>query len=856
VKWLNARVYISFGLASLAASLILISSMFGLFPDREHAVREGRAALAETLAASATALAGDRNMGQLHSILSLAVKRNEQMLSAAVRAASGEILVAVGPHDGHWVAMSGSRSTETQIEVPILAGGKKWGQLEMRYQEATFTGFASILNSPLLRVTFFVAFSAFVGFYFYLARVLSQLDPSRAIPGRVRAALDTLAEGLLVIDRGQNIVLANEAIAKLLGKTPDALLGTPISKLAWLAPDGSALPSEEHPWVKTLASGTAQANDSIVLRDAEGHLRSFIVNCAPVLSGKGRAAGALISLDDVTQLEENKVELGKAKEKAEAANRAKSDFLANMSHDIRTPMNAILGFTELLKRGYGRSDTDAKKYLETIHSSGKHLLEIINDILDLSKIEAGQLTVENMPCTPHELVREVVMVLGVRAREKGIALDLRIDGQIPETVVSDPTYLRRIVTNLVGNSIKFTEKGGVTVALKLSGDAGSPLLGLDVTDTGIGIAADKLDGMFQPFTQADSSITRRFGGTGLGLTISRRFARALGGDITVSSEYGKGSTFSVTVATGPLAGVRRVDQSALADQGGQDASTDEVRWTFPPKRVLVVDDGPENRELVRLVLGETGLIVSEAENGQIAVDMAAATAFDMVLMDMQMPVMDGYTATRTLRANGFQAPIYALSANAMKEDEKAILDAGCSGFITKPVNIDKLMETLVTLLGGKRVEGPVAPAATEAAVHAEAAPPVLSAVPSAAPAPAPQPAAAAPGASGPPVRSRLARSPRLRPAIRKFAGRLDEQMVVIERALETQDLHELAQLAHWLKGAAGTVGYDDFTKPAARLEQAAKEGSLEGAGSALAEVRDLVSRLESPEEETATAVPA
>jgi CheY-like chemotaxis protein len=302
-----------------------------------------------------------------------------------------------------------------------------------------------------------------------------------------------------------------------------------------------------------------------------------------------------------------------------------------------------------------------------------------------------------------------------------------------------------------------------------------------------------------------------------------------------------------------------VDQSALAEQGGQDASTDEVRWTFPPKRVLVVDDGPENRELVRLVLGETGLIVSEAENGQIAVDMAAATAFDMVLMDMQMPVMDGYTATRTLRANGFQAPIYALSANAMKEDEKAILEAGCSGFITKPVNIDKLMETLVTLLGGKRVEGAVAPAATAttaAAVHAEAARPVLSAVPSPAPAPAPQPPVAVPGVSGPPVRSRLARSPRLRPAIRKFAGRLDEQMVVIERAFETQDLHELAQLAHWLKGAAGTVGYDDFTKPAARLEQAAKEGSLEGAGSALAEVRDLVSRLESPEEETATAVPA
>jgi PAS domain S-box-containing protein len=848
MKWLNARVYISFGLASLAASLILISSMFGLFPDRDHAVREGRAALAETLAASATALVSERKSGQLHSILSLAVRRNDQMASAAIRMANGQILIGVGPHQGEWIEME-AKSTETQIAVPILDGTKKWGQLEMRYKPAALTGIASIFNSHLLRVTLFVAFSGFVGFYFYLGRVLSQLDPSRAIPGRVRAALDTLAEGLLVIDKRQNIVLANEAISKLLGTTPDALLGSPISRLAWLGADGAPLEAELHPWTKTLATGTAQANESIVLRDAKDRPRSFIVNCAPVLSGKGRAAGALISLDDVTQLEENKVELGKAKEKAEAANRAKSDFLANMSHDIRTPMNAILGFTELLKRGYGRSDTDAKKYLETIHSSGKHLLEIINDILDLSKIEAGQLTVETMPCTPHTLVHEVVTVLGVRAREKGIALDLRIEGEIPDTIVSDPTCLRRIVTNLVGNSIKFTEKGGVTVVLKMTGDKSAPLLGMDVIDTGIGIAADKLGNMFQPFTQADSSITRRFGGTGLGLTISRRFARALGGDIVVTSEYGKGSVFSVTVATGAIEGARMVDQSALAADAAQESAGDEARYTFPPKRVLLVDDGPENRELVRLVLADTGLIVDEAENGQIAVDKASAAAYDLVLMDMQMPVMDGYTSTRTMRAKGMQMPIYALSANAMKEDEKAILEAGCTGFLTKPVNIDKLMETLVRLLGGTRVD----PAAPATALEAPAAPALVMTLEPIASAAA---AAARAAASGPPVRSRLARSVRLRPAIRKFSGRLAEQMVAIEAAYAKPDMHELAQLAHWLKGAAGTVGYDDFTKPAMRLEQAAKDGRHADAGAALEEVRDLAARIETPEEEPATAVPA
>ncbi|HYH41034.1 MAG TPA: histidine kinase dimerization/phospho-acceptor domain-containing protein, partial [Burkholderiales bacterium] len=504
MKFLNARTYIAFGLASLAASLILISSMLGIFPDREFAQRNGRAALAETLGAATTALVAERKGAQLHGLLSLAEKRNDDLLSVAVRSAAGAVVVGVGPHEGHWTPMAGARSTDTQIEVPIMAGGQTWGQLELRYKPISPPGIAGLFTSPLLQMALFVGLSGFVGFYFYLSRVLSQLDPSRAIPGRVRAALDTLAEGLLVIDKRQNIVLANEAIAKLLGRLPQDLIGTPISKLGWLAPDGTPAAAESHPWVVTLASGVAQANDAIGLHDSLGSVRTFIVNCAPVLSGKGKAAGALISLDDVTQLEENKVELGKAKAKAESANQAKSDFLANMSHDIRTPMNAILGFTELLKRGYGRSDTDAKKYLDTIHSSGRHLLDIINDILDLSKIEAGQLTVESLSCAPYALVHEVVTVLGVRAREKGIGLDLKIDGALPEMIVSDPTCLRRIVTNLVGNSIKFTERGAVTVVLRLLKDGDTPLLALDVIDTGIGIAPDKLGGMFQPFVQADS----------------------------------------------------------------------------------------------------------------------------------------------------------------------------------------------------------------------------------------------------------------------------------------------------------------------------------------------------------------
>jgi PAS domain S-box-containing protein len=828
MKFLNTRTYIAIGLSALVASLVLIASVLEILPDRDGAVREGRAALAETLAAGTTSLIANRDVLQLEAMLQFVLKRNADMLSAAVRDADGTPLVSVGPHESHWLTMTGARSTDSQIQVPIMAAGKKWGQLELRYQPLALSSISGILNNPLLRFVAFLASAGFIAFYFYLGRVLSQLDPSRAIPGRVRAALDTLAEGLLVVDRSQNIVLANEAIAKLLGKTPDNLLGVHVSKLEWLTADGSRLHADSHPWASALRTGLAQANHTIGLRDAQDTERTFIVNCAPVLGGRGRPAGVLISLDDVTQQERHKVELGKAKEKAEAASHAKSEFLANMSHDIRTPMNAILGFTELLKRGYGRNEATARKYLETIHSSGKHLLEIINDILDLSKIEAGHLEVEKLACSPHAIVLEVVTVLGVRAREKGIALDLHAQGPIPETIVSDPTCLRRILTNLVGNAIKFTERGGITVVMRLAGEPEAHRISVDVIDTGIGIPADKLDSMFEPFVQADSSMTRRFGGTGLGLTISRRFARALGGDIAVVSDSGKGSTFTLTVDTGVLDGVRMLHQSQLSHVAHADTSQ-EPQWRFPAKRVLLVEDGPENRELLQLVLSDAGLLVREAENGKAGLEQARQQHFDLVLMDMQMPVMDGYTAARAMRKDGLKIPIIALTANAMKGAEQDVMDAGCSGFLIKPINIDQLMEMLAALLGGTRIERDSRMDASTLGVSSGN-------------------SSDAEILRNGPVRSRLAANPRLRPAIRKFGFRLHEQLLAFEHAFSTENVEELAQLAHWLKGAAGTVGYDDFTEPATRLEEAAQNRAISEVEALIAELRELADRLDIPED--------
>ncbi|HET6786387.1 MAG TPA: ATP-binding protein, partial [Aquabacterium sp.] len=337
------------------------------------------------------------------------------------------------------------------------------------------------------------------------------------------------------------------------------------------------------------------------------------------------------------------------------------------------------------------------------HASGRHLLELINDILDLSKVESGRLELESVRFAPHEVVHDVIHVLDVKAQEKGITLRADLQEALPATILGDPARLRQIITNLVGNAIKFTREGEVVVSMHVERHGSRSRLCIDVSDTGVGIPADKFTSVFEPFVQAESSTNRRFGGTGLGLTISRRFARAMGGDITVTSELGRGSTFHVWIDPGELSDIPMLEPAALADQASPLRALPTSRWRFPPKHVLVVDDGAENRELVRLVLEETGLQISEAENGQAALDQVASKPFDLILMDMQMPVMDGATATRRLRELGHQLPILALTANAMKGFERGLDDAGFTGVHTKPLNIDALLADLGERLGGQRL---------------------------------------------------------------------------------------------------------------------------------------------------------
>ena len=396
---------------------------------------------------------------------------------------------------------------------------------------------------------------------------------------------------------------------------------------------------------------------------------------------------------DIEKRKRIEKDLKAAKKMAESMSRSKSEFLANMSHEIRTPMTAILGFADLLVER-DATEPERREFMATIRSNGHHLLGIINDILDISKIEAGKMTVEQVECSPHQLVDEVAAPLKARAVAKCLAWDVEFRGPVPATIRTDPMRLRQILINLLSNAIKFTETGGVrlTVAMMDPPESEDPHLAFEVIDTGVGMTIGQWASIFRPFSQADASMTRRYGGTGLGLIISKRLAQMLGGDITGQSVPGGGSLFVALVATGPLNDVAMIEDAPEAAPAEEKPAPGALASDLIlSSRILLVEDGVDNQRLIALLLRKSGAEVELAENGKIALDKEfeareAGRPFDGILMDMQMPVMDGYEATRKLRQAGCELPIIALTAHAMRGDREKCVEAGCTDYLMKPID--------------------------------------------------------------------------------------------------------------------------------------------------------------------------
>lgn len=460
---------------------------------------------------------------------------------------------------------------------------------------------------------------------------------------------------------------------------------------------------------------------------------------------------------------------------ANTANQAKSTFLANMSHEIRTPLTAIIGYAEVSLDG-NQTLQERSTALKTIVRSGNHLLNIINDILDFSKVEADQLDVEIMSVDLFQLVFDVESIMKPQAEKKDLKFDFKFNFPLPTTVATDSVRLKQILLNLCSNAIKFTEKGSVSIAI--SCDVNKQIMLFSVQDTGIGMTEKQLNKLFKPFQQADNSITRRFGGTGLGLSLSKRLAEMLGGTINVKSEADEGTCFTLSINTGPLInsqfvhGIKQVVPVQECDVNCRDVVS-------LAGRILLAEDNPTNQQLLSMLLRKMGAEVDIAENGEVAVQLAQKNHYDLIFMDMQMPLLSGVDATRLLRSQNYDQPIVALTANATNEDKMKCVDAGCNDFLTKPTPREKLYDMTSRYL----------------------------------------PPAEKINKSSDPIFSTLLREdPSFGDLVEKFVLELPEILNKLHQAYQQQDWVALKDGLHNLKGMGGGFGYQILTELAGKAE--------------------------------------
>lgn len=489
---------------------------------------------------------------------------------------------------------------------------------------------------------------------------------------------------LFVLDEGYVIRECNTAAINFLGVEKEMIIGKSID--AFIEKTSGRRADE------------VLANDDNAVTNLEFYFKRdgvrvpAIASVSRLFDNKHQKAGFLVVAKDITAQKTSEEELRRAKEYAEAANIAKSNFLANMSHEIRTPLNSILGLTEIMQRDEPKDHQ--KKYLEIIQHSGDNLNRLINDILDFSKIESGKLTLEDTALDFNEVITRAIEPYRFLAEQKGLTFSSVIDPAIPQDLRGDPTRLSQVVTNLLSNAIKFTPEGAIDVAFSLSSQTQDTIvIGGKVRDTGIGIPADKEHLVFQTFTQTDDSVTRKYGGTGLGLSIVKSLLHLMDGDISMESRPGAGTVFTLSL---------RLKRGVATDRKEKVKPISEGLLFPAPIDVLVVDDNPINVMVARKMLENMNARVETVDNGQDAIKTAGLKTFDLILMDIQMPDMDGHQAADAIRKNGFEKPIVALSASAFEEDVRKSMAIGMNGHIRKPFTQQQLFDELIRFFNNVR----------------------------------------------------------------------------------------------------------------------------------------------------------
>jgi PAS domain S-box-containing protein len=475
--------------------------------------------------------------------------------------------------------------------------------------------------------------------------------------------------GLLEVDEQGNIIYANSCFCSMIAMTNEELIGQSIVHIYQALNPDFNIP-------EILAKRNAGITESyeINLKDKEGNPKWMLISGAPVRDGNGKIKGSIGIYLEITEQKFLEADLRKAKFDAEQSGIAKEMFLANMSHEIRTPLNAIIGISGLLSKT--KMDEQQSLFLTTVQTAAQNLLVIINDLLDFSKIESGNLTVENISFDLKEVLLNTKQILLYKAEEKGLAIDFKFDAAIAPILIGDPFRINQVILNILGNAIKFTEKGLVTIDCRLLKEESEiQQICIEIKDTGIGISEEFVVNLFDKFAQEDETITRKYGGTGLGMSISKDLVERMGGSLTVKSQKNIGTSFGV-IFNLPIGELSVSDSTAYVPISSK---------ALKGKRILLAEDNEMNRLLASTLLAHYGLLVDEAEDGKVAIEMIQSRLYDLVLMDLQMPEMDGLMATKTIREHlALSLPIIALTANACKEEESRCYAAGMDDFVSKP----------------------------------------------------------------------------------------------------------------------------------------------------------------------------
>ncbi|MBG9386550.1 PAS domain-containing hybrid sensor histidine kinase/response regulator [Caenimonas aquaedulcis] len=614
----------------------------------------------------------------------------------------------------------------------------------------------------------------------------------------LHALIDSIPDAISYRDPEGHYLGCNLAFSAIRGKTMEEVAGRTSEEL-FEEPMARDVRARDEEALRSLSMVTLE--ETIALPG--GHEAVFETVRNPLRDIDGRLLGILAISRDITDRKKAEEEVRRAKELAEDATRMKSDFLANMSHEIRTPMNAIIGMSHLaLKTDLSPRQRD---YIGKVHASGQHLLGIINDILDFSKVEAGKLTIEQAQFGLDGLLENVSNVVGHKSSAKGLALVFDVAADVPRHLVGDSLRIGQILINYVNNAVKYTDKGQVVISARVQQrSARDVLLRFAVEDTGIGLTPEQQGRLFQSFQQADSSTTRKYGGTGLGLAISKDLARLMGGEVGVHSALGHGSTFWFTVRVG-------IDARAAARPA---APLEAAAATAPEgARILLVEDNDINQHVACEILRDAGFVVEVADNGAVALERVQERPYALVLMDMQMPVMDGVTATREIRklAQFAEMPIIAMTANAMDRDRQRCLDAGMNDFVSKPIDPVGLAAVVTRWLERARA-APTVPAP-------------LAELP--APATADAGCAALARIPGLNVALGLGRMMNKKPLylamLRRYMQSQRDCPMQVWSAIERADWQTAERIAHTAKGLAGNIGADGLAASAQALETALRE---------------------------------